>query len=190
MQRKTFMGEIQTGSIFKATACALSFCFVMAGCTGGKSAPTSVNFIQALNKHFLDHADCLLVDTRFPYETTDREKTKQMDSLVKALLLDKSEEMSIHASRYTPTTTGARFAPRFCYGHRDITSIESFTPLAVANGFNETSVTYHYSMKEVPVWAKTAEVQAAFPAMALATSGQATDKATLAQTPVGWQVPD
>jgi hypothetical protein len=190
MQRKTSTGRFRTDGICKTATCAIVFCFAMAGCTGGKSAPTSANFIQALNKHFLDHADCLLVDTRFPYETTDREKTKQMDSLVKALLLDKSEEKSIHASRYTPTTIGARFAPRFCYGHRDITSIDSFTPLAVANGFNETTVTYHYSMKEVPVWAKTPEVQASFPIMALATSGQATDKAILAQTPVGWQVPD
>jgi hypothetical protein len=190
MQRKTSIGRIWAGSTCKAVACALAFCFVLAGCTGGKSAPTSANFIQALNKHFLDHADCLLVDTRFPYETTDREKTKQMDSLVKALLLDKSEEKSIHASRYTTTTTGTRFAPRFCYGHREITSIDSFTPLAVANGFKETTVIYHYSMKEVPVWAKTPEVQASFPGMALATSGQATDKAILAQTPVGWQVPD
>jgi hypothetical protein len=190
MRRTTFYDKIRSSKIRKATTCALTFCLAIAGCTSGKSAPTPVNFTQALNKYFLDHADCLLSDTRFPYETTDHEKTKQMDSLVKALLLDKSEEKSIHVSRYTPTATGARFAPRFCYGHREISAINSFTPLAIANGFNETTVTYRYSMKEVPVWARTSDVQASFPNMALATSGQATDKAILAQTPVGWQVPD
>jgi hypothetical protein len=190
MRRKTLAVKIRINKICKAAVFSLTFGFVVVGCTGGKSAPTPANFTQALNKHFLNRVDCLFTDTRFPYETTDREKTKQMDSLAKALLLDKSEEMSIHASRYTSTVTGARFAPRFCYGHREITSIDSFTPPAVANGFNETTVTYHYSMKEIPVWARTPEVQAAFPDMAVATSGQATGKTTLAQTPVGWQVPE
>jgi hypothetical protein len=168
----------------------LALSFAPIGCSSTKSRATPENFTAGLNKHFLDHADCLLDNTRFPFETTERDKTKQMDSLVKALLLDKSEEMSIHASRYTVTTTGVRYAPRFCYGHREVTSIDSFTPPATANGFNETTVTYHYVMKEVPVWAKTPEVQAAFPKMAEATGGEATDKAVLAQTPVGWQMPD
>jgi hypothetical protein len=113
-----------------------------------------------------------------------------MDSLVKALLLDKSEEMSIHASRYTVTPAGARFAPRFCYGHREVTGIDSFTPIAVNDGFKETTVTYSYTMKEVPVWALGHDIQASFPEMARATTSQVTAKATLAQTPVGWQIPD
>lgn len=171
-------------------AVMLAFLFAPIGCSSSKSRPTPENFTAGLNKHFLEHPDCLLENTRFPLETTDRNKTKQMDSLVKALLLEKTEEMSIHASRYTVATSGVRFAPRFCYGHREVTSIDSFTPPAPVNGFNQTTVTYHYVMKEVPVWAKTPEVQAAFPVMAEATSGEATGKAALAQTPVGWQVPD
>jgi hypothetical protein len=190
MHDRTTASQFQIRSFFKATAICLTFVLGIAGCTGGKSAPTTANFTEALNKHFLDHTDCLLTDVRFPFETSDRDKTKQMDSLVKALLLEKSVEMSIHASRYTVTTSGTRFAPRFCYGHREVTSIDGFTPPAVANGFNETTVTYHYAMKEIPVWAKTPEVLAAFPDMALATSGLASGKAILAQTPVGWQVPE
>ena len=169
---------------------ALPFLFAISGCVSSQSRATAANFTAGLNKHFLEHSDCLLDNTRFPFEVSDREKTKQMDSLVKALLLEKSEEMSIHVSRYTVTAAGTRYAPRFCYGHREVTSIDSFTPPATANGFNETTVVYHYEMKEVPVWAKTPEVEAAFPDMAEAIGGQATAKATLAQTPVGWQVPD
>jgi hypothetical protein len=169
---------------------ALPFLFAISGCVSSQSRATAANFTAGLNKHFLEHSDCLLDNTRFPFEASDRDKTKQMDSLVKALLLEKSEEMSIHVSRYTVTEAGARYAPRFCYGHREVTGIDSFTPPATANGFNETTVVYHYEMKEVPVWAKTPEVEAAFPVMAEAISGQATAKATLAQTPVGWQVPD
>jgi hypothetical protein len=45
-------------------------------------------------------------------------------------------------------------------------------------------------MKEVPVWAVSHDVQAAFPEMAHAINSQTTAKATLAQTAVGWSVPD
>jgi hypothetical protein len=179
-----------TYAVIAVATLVLPFLFVTTGCVSSQPRPTAANFIAGLNKHFLEHSDCLLDNTRFPFEASDREKTKQMDSLVKAQLLDKSEEMSIHVSRYTVTETGARYAPRFCYGHREVTSIESFTPPAAANGFNETTVVYQYVMKDVPIWAKTLEVEAAFPDMAKATSGQATGKSILAQTPVGWQVPD
>jgi hypothetical protein len=175
---------------FLLTATTLAFLTLATGCNSGKSAATPANFTKAINNHFLDHTDCLFTDTRFPFETTDRDKTKQMDSLVKALLLDKSEEMSIHASRYTVAPAGTRFAPHFCYGHREVTSIDSFTPIAVNDGFKETTVTYSYTMKEVPVWAISHDVQAAFPDMARATNGHVTAQATLAQTPVGWQIPD
>jgi hypothetical protein len=160
------------------------------GCNTGKSAPTPANFTHAINAHFLDHTDCLFTDMRFPFETGDAEKTKQMDSLVKALLLEKTYESSVRVSRYTISTSGTRFAPHFCYGHREVTSIDSYTPIAVVDGFKETTVAYTYTMKEVPVWALSHDVQAAFPEMARAISSQTSAKATLAQTAVGWQVPD
>jgi hypothetical protein len=172
------------------TATTLVFVSLASGCNTGKSAPKPANFTLAINNHFLDHPDCLFSDTRFPFETSDPVKTKQMDSLVKSLLLAKSFEASIHVSRYTVAPAGTRYAPRFCYGHREVTSIDSFTPIAVNDGFKETTVTYNYTMKEVPVWAISHDVQAAFPEMARATTGQVTAKAILAQTPVGWQIPD
>jgi hypothetical protein len=171
-------------------AAALSFATLLSGCNSGKSAPTPANFTLAINNHFLDHPDCLFSDTRFPFETSDPTKTKQMDSLVKSLLLDRTVESSIHVSRYTVAPAGTRYAPRFCYGHRQVTSIDSFTPIAVSDGFKETTVSYSYTMKEIPVWAISHDVQAAFPEMTRATTGQVTAKATLAQPAVGWQIPD
>jgi hypothetical protein len=175
---------------FALTAITLALVSLASGCNTGKAAPTAANFTLAINNHFLDHADCLFSDTRFPFETSDPVKTKQMDTLVKSLLLDKSVESSIHVSRYTVTPAGTRYAPRFCFGHRQVTSIDNFTPIAVNDGFKETTVTYSYTMKEVPVWALSHDIQAAFPEMARATTSQVTAKATLAQTPVGWQIPD
>jgi hypothetical protein len=155
------------------------------------SKATPANFIAGLNAHFVDHPDCLFPDApTFPLETTDPARTKQLNALVDAQLLDVAVERDIHASRYTPTVMGARVAPRFCYGHRNITTIDSFTPPAPANGFPETQVIYHYTVQDVPVWAKSEAMRAAFPDMALKTSGNASDKATLAGTIAGWQVPD
>ena len=170
---------------------ALLLALLLTACNNtGKAAPNYANFTTGLNKYFLDHTDCLLPNARFPLETNDKAQIKQMDSLVKALLLDKAVDPGVKTARYTPSPAGARYAPHFCFGHREVVSIDSSSPLQVANGFKTTLVTYHYKMEDTPVWTKTDDVQAAFPAMALATSGQATAKATLAQTPVGWQVPD
>jgi hypothetical protein len=186
------MKIVQSKPAFTALAAALAVAsLALIGCNDtGKAAATPANFTIGINNHYLDHPECLFTDTRFPFETSDAEKTKQMDTLVKNLLLEKSVETSIHVSRYTVAPAGTRYAPRFCYGHREVTGINSFTPVEVANGFKETKVTYSYTMKEVPVWAESHDVQAAFPAMARATTSQATDTITLAQSPVGWQVPD
>ena len=178
-------------SIARSSIAALALAsLLLAGCHS-KTAATPENFVVGLNAHFLDHPECLFPEApRFPYETTDPASTKQMNALVDAQLLTVEVERDIHASRYTPTVAGARAAPRFCYGHRLVSSIDSFTPPAEANGFPETHVAYRYTMDEVPVWADSAAMRAAFPAMAHNLSGTASDQATLAGTLAGWQVPD
>jgi hypothetical protein len=170
---------------------AATFLLLPLAACNSKSKATPENFITGLNAHFADQPECLFLNPPiFPYETTDPVMTKQLNALVAAQLLTVAVERDIHASRYTTTDAGARVAPRFCYGNRIVTTIDTFTPPTPANGFPETQVTYHYTMQDVPVWAKSTEVLAAFPAMAQATSGNAADKATLAGTITGWQVPD
>jgi hypothetical protein len=167
-----------------------AFLLAASGCQS-KTAAKPENFITGLNAHFLEHSECLYPTApTYPYETSNMDEIKQLNTLVTNQLLEVSSERAIHASRYTPTPAGARYAPRFCYGHRVVTSIDSSTPPATANGFTETQVTYRYSMEDVPVWAKSVDIQAAFPKMAHDISGTATGKATLASTMAGWQVPD
>jgi hypothetical protein len=169
---------------------AASLMVVIAGCHS-KTAPTPENFIVGLNSYFAEHSECLFPDPpSFPYETSDPAKTRQMNALVASKLLTVEQEREIHASRYTTTDAGARAAPRFCYGHRVVSTVDSFTPPAPANGFVETQVLYHYTMEDVPVWVKSDDMRAAFPTMDRATSGTASDKATLASTMAGWEVPD
>lgn len=169
---------------------AVGLALVLGGCHS-KSSATPENFIKGLNAHFAEHPECLMPDApRFPYETTDAEKTKQMNALVSAQLLKVTTERDLHVSRYVTTPAGERLAPRFCYGHRVVTAINSFTPPAPRNGFPETDVVYTYHVEDVPIWAQSQTVKDAFPKMAKQTGGDSQDKATLAGTISGWQVPD
>jgi hypothetical protein len=190
MTGTTTASTSRPASSLSATLTAVLF-ILATGCQSSKTKATPENFIQGLNAHFQTHSECLFPEApRFPLGTSDKTQIKQFDSLVKAQLLTAAQEPAIHVSRYTVTTIGARYAPRFCYGHRTVTAIESFTPPAQANGFPETRVTYRYTLQDVPIWAKTPEVQAAFPEMAKASTQESTAQATLAGTLAGWQVPD
>jgi diadenosine tetraphosphatase ApaH/serine/threonine PP2A family protein phosphatase len=152
--------------------------------------------MAGLNTYYANHNDCLYSSAlRFPYEVSPGPNAKQdkqrMDALMHAgLTKEPTEDRSIHVEVYALTAAGERAAGRFCYGHREITSIDSSTPpVKNANGLLEAHVTYHYKMMDVPVWAKTDEMLKAFPEMAKALSGDATGEATLANAGVGWQVP-
>ena len=163
---------------------------LLAGCSS-KTDANAENFTAAVNDFYSTHSECLFKDgTRFPYETSDAARRKQMDALVTMHMLSVEVEQSIHVARYATTDTGAKVAPGFCYGHRVVTTLDGFTPVATANGFPETTVSYHYKMEDVPVWAKSAEVQAAFPELARQTSGAAEGKTVLARSAVGWSVPN
>lgn len=161
-----------------------------AGCDS-KAKPTEANFTQTINAYFTEHPDCLLSNIRFPYATSDPAVTKQLNTLVKSLLLESSYETAVKTTRYTVARAGTRYAPRFCYGHRTVSSIESSTPLAKGPaGLPETHISYRYKIEDVPVWAKSPDVQAAYPQMATATTAGGTAQITLAQSVAGWQVPE
>ncbi|QHN04016.1 hypothetical protein FTO74_12015 [Granulicella sp. WH15] len=156
-----------------------------------KQKPSSENFLAALNAYLADHPDCLLDSSiRFPYETGDPLQIRQLDALVGAQILTAAREPIIHVTRYTMTDTGQRVGAHLCYGHRLATAIVSSTPPTQVDGFTETQVVYRYEMQEAPIWAKGTAVQAVYPKLAEALSGNATAKKALALTGVGWKVPD
>jgi hypothetical protein len=167
---------------------------ITAGC-GPDTTPTNAKLEKALNTYYESHNECLFpTGIKFPYEvspgTDAKTEKKQMDAMKAASLLKEEDAPALHVERYTLTPLGERVAPRFCYGHRVVKSIDSFTPPAAQNGFMETKVAYHYTMMDVPVWVKTDEMEAAFPKMANAVSENASDQMTLATVGAGWQVPE
>jgi hypothetical protein len=178
---------------FLAVACG--FLTMVAGCAPD-TKPTNAKLEKVLNTYFENRNECLFpAGLKFPFEvspgTAAKEEKKEMDALTAAGLLKEEDAPAIHVERYTLTPLGLRVAPRFCYGHRVVKSIDSFTPPAKqANGFVETTASYHYTMMEVPVWAKTDEMKAVFPKMASSISDNASDQQTLATVGAGWQVPE
>jgi hypothetical protein len=170
--------------------CAVSLALLLGGCHS-KSSATPENLIKGLNAHFVDHPECLFPSGQtFPYETADPVKTKQLDALTTSQLLKAERAPALHVSRYTTTPLGQRLAPRFCYGHRVATAIDSFTPPTPRNGFPETDAVYRYHLEDVPIWAQSQAMKNAFSTVGKLTSGEQSDKATLASTIAGWTVPD
>src|SRR4051794_40475725 len=178
-------------------ACALVL--TIAGCQS-KTAPTKQNYIAALNTYYAGHDDCLFPGgLRFPYSVSAKPgaassdttvSVKSLEALKDAGMLERTEDKDLHVNRYTLSAAGTRATARFCYGHRVISSIDSATEPAKVNGFPETQIEYHYTMMDVPVWAKSEAIQAAFPEMGKTIKGQGTGKARLSQTLAGWQVPE
>jgi hypothetical protein len=165
-----------------------------AGCNSANK-PTDENFVTALNTYYHAHRECLFPGGRqFPYEvapgTSQKEEKKEMDALTDAGLLVRLEDLDMHVDRYSLNAAGQRYAPRFCYGYREVTSIVSSTPPGPKNGFTETTVTYHYTMHEVPVWASMDQAKAAFPALGKSMGDSPTGETTLANAGAGWHVPD
>ena len=132
---------------------------------------------------------------RFPYEAgtsagdTDPRK-KGLDALAAAGLLRSLEDRDIHVKRYELTPFGQRVNPRFCYGHRVVTSIEGFTPPATVDGQQTSQVTYHYKMMDVPGWANSDAVRKAFPLFVQQTADNPEGKTTVVLTVNGWRVPE
>ena len=182
----------KSASGLAAPALALAVC-TSVGVTGcnSKTAPSPENYTTTLNTFFVEHPDCLLDGSiKFPLETGDPVLTRQMDALVIAQMVEAQKAPMLHITRYTLTDSGIRAGKNFCFGHRQITSIDASTKPAPANHFTETQVDYHYKIVDMAVWAKTPQVIAAFPKMAQEASGTSAGKATLALTGVGWSVPD
>jgi hypothetical protein len=176
------------------TAAALALVLMLAGCNGFKK-PTAKNFTGALNAYFSNHDDCLFDSSlRFPYEASttgsDKAKIKSLDALEGAGLLKSLEDRDIHVKRYELTTFGKRVPPRFCFGHRVVTSIDGFTPPAMVDGQSTSQVSYHYKMMDVPGWADSAAIRKAFPVFAQETSPDAQGRTAVVLTMNGWRVPE
>jgi hypothetical protein len=166
-----------------------------AGCADSRVA-SKENLAVALNHDYQVNQDCLFAKPMpFPYEMAVNDKLlgetrRRLDALAEAGLLEREQNVD-HGqtiNRYVLTAAGSRTEGkgRFCYGRRQVTSVEKFTAPVDYQGMPLTKVEYHFVLKNAPGWAKQDEVRSAFPSVAKATSEEPVDEATLLLTHDGW----
>ncbi len=178
---------------------------LLAGCN--KQDNSKVNFESAINNYYKAQPACLWQESKkFPVQaaTSDDAKTEGYDALTDANLLTRTtaeKKVFIVASKqvnnydlsaqgrsaWTADSTQPGYG-NFCYGHRAVDSIDNFTTGVNGTGMKTAEVNYHYSLADVPGWAKTEEMKTAFPSLngALAQSQPGQD--SLVMNGANWQV--
>ena len=180
-----------------------SILLLSAGCK--KTADNTSNFKSAINNYLGTNVSCLWPEPqKFPVQVdTDSDKTGAYDALYNQGLLGRTTVekkkllglMNKQETNYDLTGKGrsswtaSKTDPssgNFCYGHREVSSIDSAT--ATGNDPGATaSVAYHYTFTSVPDWAKDGGVQNAFPNVQRNLAGGAAT-ANLKDTENGWVV--
>jgi hypothetical protein len=183
--------------------CGVALLF--AGCS--KKDDSKANFQSAINDYYKAHPACIWQDTKkFPVQaaTSDDAKTQGYDALTDAGLLARTtaeKKVFIIASKqvnnydlspegrsaWTPDTTQPGYG-NFCYGHRTVDSIDSFTTGVNASGLKTAQVSYQYSFTDVPAWAKSQEVQTAFSSAGAALAHSQPGQDALVMNGDKWQV--
>lgn len=187
----------------RTTAIVATALFLVAGCK--KTTDNSANYKSAINAWYSAHPACLWSHSQmFPTQVaaSNQDQNAPFAALVDQGLLTRSsaEKKIVIVSKreidYDLSDQGRKdwtadpSQPgygNFCYGHRSVSSIQSSTPNNGQPGDTST-VTYQYSFSGAPDWAKSAEIQNAFPQVKADLSGNGTASATLTDTTNGWQV--
>jgi hypothetical protein len=194
---------MQTKRIMSLAVCGAML--IAAGCRKTNSVDKSA-FKAAINDYYNGKPECVWSDAvKFPAQadTSNDNQTKGFDALTDAGLLTRasaekkrfligSKQVNNYdlSDKGRSTWTADQTQPgygNFCIGHREVTTVDSFTPADNPDATQYT-VSYHYDVAGVPDWAKSTEMQTAFPKIATDTSGQQSAMANLVKSSNGWQV--
>ena len=180
-----------------------SIALLSTACNNGSN--TDISYKAALNDHFKAYPVCLWTQPKkFPVQaaTSDDAKTEGYDALTQEGLLTRTtaeKKVLIVASKqvnnydlsekgrtsWTPDSTQPGYG-NFCYGHREVTSIDDSTPGTNSEGSKTVAVSYHYEIAGVPDWATSPQMKTAYPALASSLGSNPSDKATLVMTGDHW----
>jgi hypothetical protein len=188
------------------TSSMLGVLFLLgSGCS--KKTESNTNYEAAINDYYKAHPVCLWSQPKkFPVQaaTSDDAKTQGYDALTDQGLLTRTtgeKKVMIVASKqvnnydvsdkgrsaWTQDPTQPGYG-NFCYGHRDVTSVDNVTTGADSSGNKTAQVSYHYKIGDAASWADTQEMKTAFPDLAAALSGPQADNASLTMTGDHWQL--
>jgi len=175
-----------------------------AGCNNGGN--TDLNYKTAINDHFKAFPTCIWSKPKkFPVQaaTSDDAKTEGYDALTQEGLLTRTtgeKKVLIIASKqvnnydlsekgrtsWTPDSSQPGYG-NFCYGNRDVTSIDNSTLGTNGNGAKTVAISYHYQIANVAGWANSQEMKTAYPSLASALGSNESDNATLVMTGDRWE---
>ena len=174
------------------------------GCNKGEN--TDLNYKTAINDHFKAVPTCIWSGPKkFPVQaaTSDDSKTEGYDALTQEGLLTRTtaeKKVLIIASKqvnnydlsdkgrtsWTPDASQPGYG-NFCYGNREVTSIDNSTVGTNGSGAKTVDVIYHYKISNVPDWANSQEMKTAYPGMGTALASNPSDTATLVTTGDHWE---
>ncbi|MEO6829099.1 MAG: hypothetical protein ABI164_04765 [Acidobacteriaceae bacterium] len=186
---------------------SLVCCVVLlaAGCS--KTDNSKANFKTAIDNYYGAHPACLWQDAKkFPVQatTSDEAKTEGFDALTDTGLLTRTtaeKKVFILGSKqvnnydvsdkgrsvWTQDPTQPGYG-NFCYGHRQVTSIDNFTSTVNASGTKTAHVNYHFTVGNVADWAESQEMKTAFPMLNETTGSSQPGEATLVMNGNNWQM--
>jgi hypothetical protein len=173
----------------------LAAAMLAAGCHSNAVDPSELRSV--LDDYYRAQPHCLWASpVNFPTEADkgNPEQPRQLKALTDAGLLERRTGLlgGAEVTEYSLSAKGQaqweidKREPgwgNFCLARAQVTSIDSINPPG-ADAIAHT-ITYHYAA-DVPDWAKSSAVQAAFPQIAAEGSGTAT--ATLVRAGAEWQV--
>jgi hypothetical protein len=173
-------------------------------CNNGSD--TDMSYKAAINDHFKAFPVCIWSQPKkFPVQaaTSDDAKTEGYNALTQKGLLTRTtaeKKVLIIASKqvnnydlsekgrtsWTPDSSQPGYG-NFCYGNREVTSIDNSTLGTNGQGAKTAPVSYHYQIANVAGWANSAEMKTAYPGVAAALSSNPSDNATLVMAGDQWQ---
>jgi hypothetical protein len=175
------------------------------GCNNG--ANTDLNYKTAINDHYKAIPSCIWSQPKkFPVQaaTSDDAKTEGYDALTQEGLLTRTtaeKKVLIIASKqvnnydlsdkgrtsWVPDSSQPGYG-NFCYGNREVTSIDNSTLGANGAGAKTVDVAYHYKIANVASWANSQEMMTAYPSLASELGSTPADRATLVMAGDHWEV--
>lgn len=182
-----------------AALCGLLI-FVAAGCSSTR--PDNTNFKTAIDDYYSAHPNCIWSNpVKFPAQlgASNDPRTKDYDALMEAGLLTRApkgkkrlKQVEYYISNkgravWTPDPFQSGYG-NFCFGHREVTSIDHVAMGINPNGGHIAIVNYHFDLTSVPDWAKSKEMQTAFPNVHADLSAPKSAITSLTQTKRNWQV--
>jgi hypothetical protein len=187
-----------------SVAVVLGLFGLLTACNNGGN--TDMAYKAAINDHFKAYPTCIWSQAKkFPVQaaTSDDAKTEGYDALTQEGMLTRTtaeKKVLIIASKqvnnydlsekgrtsWAPDTSQPGYG-NFCYGNREVMSIDSSTLGTNGSGAKTVSVTYHYKVANVAGWANSQEMKTAYPSMATALNSNPSDSATLVMTGDRWE---